>query len=341
MDRRPRLLDQVRLALRTRHYSPLTEKAYVGWVRRFVLFHGMRHPREMGAAEIAAFLTDLAAVRKVSASTQNQALSAVLFLYRVVLGTDPGWVEGVTRARAPRRLPVVLTTDEVRRLLLGLRGTPYLVCSLLYGGGLRLTEALRLRVKDLDFERREILVRSGKGGKDRRTILAVSTAAELKRHLRQVKSQFEADLESGRGGSGLPEGLNRKYPGAHREWGWQWIFPATRLYRGRSGALGRHHIHATVVQRAMKEAVLRAGLTKPASCHTLRHSFATHLLEDGYDIRTIQELLGHRNVGTTMIYTHVLNRGGRGVRSPLDASWGGLTVRGLSEDTSERGGGRK
>lgn len=323
MDGRPRLLDQVRVALRTRHYSPLTEKAYVGWIRRFVLFHGKRHPGTMGAAEIAGFLTDLAVVGKVSASTQNQALSAILFLYRVVLEADPGWVQGVARARSSRRLPVVLTADEVRRLLLELRGTPHLVCSLLYGGGLRLTEALRLRVKDLDFERHEIVVRSGKGGKDRRTILPVAASKELKRHLQRVRTRLEADLESGRGGAALPKALSRKYPQGHREWRWQWVFPATRFYRDRSGALRRHHTHPTVIQRAVREAVLRAGLTKPASCHTLRHSFATHLLEDGYDIRTIQELLGHRNVGTTMIYTHVLNRGGRGVRSPLDVSWKG------------------
>ncbi|MDO9695684.1 MAG: integron integrase [Candidatus Latescibacteria bacterium] len=317
--REPKLLDRVRSAIQVRHYSRRTEKAYVCWVRRFVIFHGCRHPIDMGQKEIAAYLSHLAEARKVSASTQNQALSALLFLYREVLETDPGWVEDVVRAKRPVRVPVVLTAPEVAALLEHLHGAPWLVASLLYGSGLRLLEALRLRVKDLDFQTGEITVRDGKGQKDRRTMLPRSVAGPLRAHLRRVKVLHDRDLALGRGGVALPAALARKYPGAPCEWAWQWVFPATRFYRdAESGERRRHHLHESVIQRAVKAAVREAGLAKPASCHTLRHSFATHLLEDGYDIRTIQELLGHQDVSTTMIYTHVLNRGGRGVRSPLD-----------------------
>ena len=316
---RPRLLDRVRAAIRVKHYSRRTEKAYVGWIRRFVLFHGKRHPATLGAAEVTAFLSHLAVQRRVSASTQNQALCALLFLYREVLEMDLPWLDGLVRAKRPQRVPVVLDRAEVRALLAHLQGTPWLVASLLYGAGLRLLEAMRLRVKDVDFQRREIVVRDGKGAKDRRTLLPGSVRRPLAEHLRRVRRQHVADLAAGRGEAPLPVSLARKYPAAGREWGWQWVFPATRHYRDPvTGRRRRHHLHESVVQRAVKRAAREAGLVKPATCHTLRHSFATHLLEAGYDIRTIQELLGHRDVSTTMIYTHVLNRGGRGVRSPLD-----------------------
>ncbi len=316
---RPRLLDRVRAAIRVKHYSRRTEKAYVGWIRRFVLFHGKRHPATLGAAEVTAFLSHLAVRRRVSASTQNQALCALLFLYREVLEMDLPWLDELVRAKRPQRVPVVLDRAEVRALLAHLHGTPWLVASLLYGAGLRLLEAMRLRVKDVDFQRREIVVRDGKGAKDRRTLLPGSVRRPLAEHLRRVRRQHVADLATGRGEAPLPVSLARKYPAAGREWGWQWVFPATRHYRDpATGRRRRHHLHESVVQRAVKRAAREAGLVKPATCHTLRHSFATHLLEAGYDIRTIQELLGHRDVSTTMIYTHVLNRGGRGVRSPLD-----------------------
>jgi len=313
------LLDRVRAAIRVKHYSRRTEKAYVGWIRRFVLFHGKRHPATLGAAEVTAFLSHLAVRRRVSASTQNQALCALLFLYREVLEMDLPWLDELVRAKRPQRVPVVLDRAEVRALLAHLHGTPWLVASLLYGAGLRLLEAMRLRVKDVDFQRREIVVRDGKGAKDRRTLLPGSVRRPLAEHLRRVRRQHVADLATGRGEAPLPVSLARKYPAAGREWGWQWVFPATRHYRDpATGRRRRHHLHESVVQRAVKRAAREAGLVKPATCHTLRHSFATHLLEAGYDIRTIQELLGHRDVSTTMIYTHVLNRGGRGVRSPLD-----------------------
>ena len=318
--RAPRLLDVVRTALRARHYSPRTEDAYVGWIRRFILFHGRRHPREMGDVEINTFLSHLAVEGHVAASTQNQALAALLFLYREALGLEVPWLECLVRARRPARLPVVLSRDEVRRLLTGVRGTPSLVCRLLYGTGMRLLEGLQLRVKDLDFERNEIVVRNGKGGKDRHTMLPVSLRAAIKEHLAKVQARHAADLAAGAGSVRLPGALALKYPNAGREWPWQWVFPATTVWKDETtGTLMRHHLHESAVQKAVRAAALQAGLSKPVGCHTLRHSFATHLLEDGYDIRTIQELLGHKDVSTTMIYTHVLNRaGGRGVRSPVD-----------------------
>jgi len=318
---RVRLLDGVRAACRVRHYSRRTERAYAQWVKRFVLFHGKRHPRELGSAEVSEFLSHLALSARVSASTQNQALAALVFLYRHVL--DPPAPElaldDLVRARRPARLPVVLTRDEVGALLAELDGDARLVAALLYGAGLRLLEALRLRAKDLDLARGEIVVRDGKGRKDRVTMLPRSLAAELGAQLARARALHARDLASGAGDVALPDALARKYPGAAREWGWQWLFPASRRYRDpESGGERRHHLHETVVQRAVKRAVRAAGIAKPASCHTLRHSFATHLLEAGYDIRTVQELLGHSSVATTMVYTHVLNRGARGVRSPLD-----------------------
>lgn len=316
----PRLLDRVRHAIRTRHYSGRTEQAYVAWIRRFIRFHGMRHPAEMGEREVSSFLTSLAVEGKVSSSTQNQAMSAILFLYRDVLGTDLPWLAEVVRAKGPKRLPVVLTREEVRAVLERIEGAPSLVATLLYGAGLRLIECVRLRVKDIDFARNEILVRAGKGGKDRRTILPASVREPLARHLTRVRAQYEEDKQRGAGWVELPTALLRKYPRAGREWPWQWVFPATRHYRDtETGQRRRHHLHETVVQRAVQRAVRDAGIPKRATCHTFRHSFATHLLDDGYDIRTVQELLGHRDVGTTMIYTHVLNRGARGVRSPADS----------------------
>jgi integron integrase len=317
--RDPRLLEQVRRAIRAHHYSPKTERAYVGWVKRFVLFHGKKHPAEMGKREVTQFLSALATRDGVSASTQNQALSALLFLYREVLGRDLDWLEGLVRAKRPQRLPVVLSRAEVASVFRHLRGTELLMASLIYGGGLRITECLQLRVKDVDFARNEILVRNGKGQKDRVTMLPDKVRGRLIGHLRVVRRQHLADLRRGAGSVELPGALQLKYPRAPWEWGWQWVFPTSRFYTdGRTGLRRRWHIHETVLQRAFKDALRRAGIAKPASCHTLRHSFATHLLEAGYDIRTIQELLGHSDVGTTMIYTHVLNRGGRGVRSPLD-----------------------
>jgi integron integrase len=315
----PRLLDRVRLAIRALHYSPRTERSYVQWIRRFILFHKKRHPAEMGEAEVREFLSALATRSKVAASTQNQALSAILFLYRVVLRQEIGWVDGVIRAKRPVRLPVVLTRDEVRGLLARLEGVEWIMASLLYGAGLRLLDCCRLRIKDVDFERAEITVRDGKGQKDRVTLLPRSVKPRLQAHIARVHEQHQRDLARGWGSVELPAALARKYPRAATDWPWQWVFPATRHYRDReSGVMRRHHLHESVLQRAVREAVLRAGISRPATCHTLRHSFATHLLEDGYDIRTIQELLGHSDVSTTMIYTHVLNRGGRGVRSPLD-----------------------
>lgn len=316
----PRLLDRVRAALRARHYSYRTEQAYVGWIRRFIVFNGKRHPRDMGDVEINTFLSHLATEGHVAASTQNQALAALLFLYQDVLGMRVPWLECLVRARKPARLPVVLSRDEVKRLLAGVQGTPNLICRLLYGTGMRLLEGLRLRVKDVDFERNEIIVREGKGDKDRRTVLPASLRAPLEEHLAGVRALHDADLAAGAGSVRLPGALATKYPSAPREWPWQWVFPARNLWRDEAtGALMRHHLHESAVQKAVRAAVVQAGFTKPVGCHTLRHSFATHLLEDGYDIRTIQELLGHKDVSTTMIYTHVLNRvGGRGVRSPVD-----------------------
>jgi len=317
--RPPRLLDQVRERLRARHYSARTEKAYIGWIRRFILFHGKRHPETMAEAEIGAYLSSLASEAKVSASTQNQALAALLFLYQQVLGRELQWLGNLVHAKRPVHVPVVLGREEVRSLLARLDGPVWLVCALLYGAGLRLLEALQLRVKDIDLDRREIIVRRGKGQKDRRTVLPGVLVERLRAHLAAVKVQHDGDLSLGAGAVALPEALDRKYPNAPREWIWQWVFPATRTYTDpASREIRRHHLHESVIQRAVRQAAVAARITKPVSPHTLRHSFATHLLEDGYDIRTIQELLGHKDVSTTMIYTHVLNRGAGGVRSPLD-----------------------
>jgi integron integrase len=316
---KPRLLDRMCAAVRARHYSRRTEKAYVAWARRYILFHDKRHPLRMGGPEVAKFLTSLAVDGQVAASTQNQALSALLFLYREVLEQDLPWLDNVVRAKRTVRLPVVLTRDEVRAVLQQLRGTQRLIAILLYGAGLRLLEALRLRVKDVDFARNQIMVRAGKGEKDRAAPLPTVLIPELALHLDAVKRQHERDLRSGAGWVELPWALGRKYPQAGREWGWQWVFPATRIYVERATRQRRrHHLHESVLQRAVKEAVRRTGITKRATCHTLRHSFATHLLEAGRDIRTVQELLGHRDVSTTQIYTHVLNQGPAGVRSPAD-----------------------
>jgi integron integrase len=317
--RPPGQLDLITRAIRVRHYSRRTEEAYVGWVKRFVRFHGMRHPRELGAAAVGAFLSYLAVERRVSASTQNQALAALLFLYDQVLGEPLSLVDGVVRSKRPARLPVVLTREEVDRVLNVLSGTPALVTRLSYGSGLRLMEALRIRVKDLDLARGELIVRGGKGGKDRVTMLSRSVTGPLQAHLIHVRAQHERDVAAGAGFVELPDALARKYRMAAREWRWQWVFPAMRSYVDRStGERRRHHLHETVMQRAVGAGVRRAGITKRATCHSFRHSFATHLLEAGYDIRTVQELLGHGDVRTTMIYTHVLNRGARGVRSPAD-----------------------
>jgi integron integrase len=310
----------VRDRLRARHYSLRTERTYVHWIKRFILFHGKRHPREMGAPEVEAFLSHLAVDLNVAANTQNLALSAILFLYREILEQDLPWLQNVTRAKKPQRLPTVLTRREVNLLLDALDGPLALVVRLYYGTGMRLMEGVRLRVKDLDLERRQITVRDGKGGKDRVTVLPDMLLEPLQRQLALRKALFDTDLAQGRADVWLPDALARKYPNAPREWGWQYVFVAARLSTDpRSSVQRRHHLDEKLVQRHVKRAALGAGIAKPVSPHTLRHSFATHLLESGYDIRTVQELLGHSDVSTTMIYTHVLNRGGRGVRSPLDA----------------------
>jgi integron integrase len=315
----PRLLDRVRIAARQRHQSLRTEQSYVGWVRRFILFHGKRHPKDMGAPEIVAFLSDLAVRGRVSASTQNQALSALLFLYRHVLDRELEGLDAAVRARAGRALPVVLSRDEVRALLSHLHGTRLLQATLLYGAGLRLMECLRLRVKDLDFARAQLAVRQGKGRRDRMTTLPRRLREPLERHLLEVRRLHQRDLERGYGAVLLPDALDRKYPAAGREWIWQWVFPASRLARvPGSGLLIRHHQHPSALQRAVNQAAREAEIKKRVTCHTLRHCYATHLLEDGTDIRTVQELLGHRDLKTTMIYTHVLDRGPLGVSSPAD-----------------------
>jgi len=315
----PKLLDQVRDKLRVKHYSIRTEHAYTDWIKRYIIFHGKRHPKNMGARDIEAFLTHLAVAGKVAASTQNLAKSSILFLYREVLEIQLPWLDNVTQAKAPKRLPVVLTVSEVQAVLSRMSGTHALIASLLYGGGMRLMEAVRLRVKDVDFARHEILVREGKGNKDRVTMLPEAVAAPLKAHLVKVKALHKEDLAQGYGEVYLPFALDKKYPKAGREWAWQYVFPSKNLsVDPRSGKTRRHHVDEKGVQRAVKQAVRDAELTKPATPHTLRHSFATHLLQSGYDIRTVQELLGHSDVSTTMIYTHVLNKGGKGVVSPLD-----------------------
>jgi integron integrase len=315
----PSLLEQVRACIRLRHYSIRTEEAYVNVIRRFILYHKKRHPREMGQNEIRQYLSHLATDEHVAASTQNQALAALLFLYREVLQVDLPLIEGVERAKRPQRIPIVLTTEEIKRVLAQITGTHHLMASLLYGAGLRLMECVRLRVKDLDFDYRQIIVRDGKGEKDRRTILPAPLMETLQHHLARVRLQHEEDVRQGYGRVYLPYALERKYPNAATDWVWQYVFPASKLsVDPRTGERRRHHASEDRLQKAVKEALRRSGVEKRASCHTLRHSFATHLLEDGYDIRTIQELLGHADISTTMIYTHVLNRGGRGVRSPLE-----------------------
>jgi integron integrase len=317
---KPRLLDRVRLAIRTRHYSRRTEEAYVFWTRRFLAFHGMRHPDTMGSAEVGSFLSDLATRRRVSASTQNQAFSAIVFLYRRVLGRDLAGLESVPRAKRPERVPVVLSREEVGEILVRLEGSPRLMAALMYGSGLRLLECATLRVKDIDFDRLELTVHGGKGQKDRVTVLPMGLVQPLRQHLERVRRLHERDLAAGVDVE-LPHALAVASPSAPRDCGWRWVFPARRTYRDPgTGRRFRHHLHETVLQRAFRDVVRWAGLSKPASCHSLRHSFATHLLESGYDIRTIQELLGHADVSTTMIYAHVLNRGGRSVLSPLDAA---------------------
>lgn len=313
------LLDRVREAIRYKHYSIRTERAYVEWIRRFVLYHGRRHPRDMGPEEVRAFLGHVAGNLKVAASTHQQALSALLFLYREVLGSELPWLDDLARPKKPRRMPVVLSYGEVERLFAALEGTHALMAQLLYGSGMRLMECVRLRVKDLDFERGEIVVREGKGAKDRVTVLPASLVPALRAHLDRVRNLWERDREAGRTGVWMPEALARKYPSAPREWGWFWVFPARApAVDPRTGIERRHHAHEQALQRAIKRGLAEAGIAKPATTHTLRHSFATHLLQAGYDIRTVQELLGHSDVSTTMIYTHVLNRGGRGVVSPVD-----------------------
>ena len=315
----PKLLDQVRECIRVKHYSLRTEDAYLHWIRRFIFFHGKRHPREMGGPEVEAFLSHLATVGQVAPSTQNQALSALLFLYREVLALELPWLDGVVRAKRSQHVPVVLTENEVRALLARLDGTKWLAACLLYSTGMRLLEGLRLRVKDVDFERREITVRDGKGAKDRRTMLSERLLEPLRTHLAKVRELHEQDLAGGFGEVHLPFALARKYPKAGRSWPWQYAFPSgSRSTDPLDGAIRRHHLDEKIIQRAVSAAGRAAGISKPVSPHILRHSFATHLLSAGYDIRTVQELLGHSDVSTTMIYTHVLNKGGRGVTSPLD-----------------------
>ena len=339
----PRLLDRVREAIRARHYSLRTEEAYVGWIRRYILFHNKRHPLEMAEPEINAFVTHLAVQSSIGASTQTQALSALMFLYRHVLRKPLPDLDTVIRAKRPGRLPSVLTRSEVKRILGRMNGTPRLVATLLYGTGMRLLECLRLRVKDLEFGNNRIIVRDTKGGEDRVVPFPVVARAEMPSWLSRVKRIHDSDLADGFGSVYLPDAIARKFPGSEREWGWQYVFPGEhrshdprgKELRRRPGSAApvltptgqperRHHLHETVIQRALRRAVLDVGISRRISCHTFRHSFATHLLEEGYDIRTIQELLGHRDVKTTMIYTHVLNRGGRGVRSPVDILFAGV-----------------
>jgi integron integrase len=318
-DKQPKLLDRMREALRVRHYSLATERTYIGWSKQFILFHGKRHPQDMGAPEVEAFLSALATERHVSASTQNQAMHALLFLYREVLAVDLPWLDGITRAKVGKRLPVVLTVAEVQAMMRRVSGTNGLVIKLLYGTGMRIKECLRLRVKDVDLARGEIIIREGKGNKDRITMLPASLAGELRQHLEARRKLHDIDLATGHADVDLPDAISRKYPRAAMEWAWQYVFAAPGYSTDpRTGAYRRHHWSERNIQRAVRVAVQAAGIHKLAHPHTLRHSFATHLIEAGYDIRTVQELLGHSDVSTTMIYTHVLNKGGRGVVSPMD-----------------------
>lgn len=336
MAKQPRLLDQVRNALRVRHRSPRTEEAYIHWIKRFIRFHDTRHPRELGKEAVSAFLSDLAVSRGVSASTQSQALSAILFLYRHVLGTPLPWLDQVERARKPVRLPVVLARHEVAALLHHMHGTPWLVAALLYGSGLRLLEACSLRIKDIDLNARVLLVRDGKGRKDRRTLIAGHLIEPIAKQCEHVMTLLSTQTRIGAAHVTLPDAIARKYPNASRELAWQWLFPATRTYADPStGRRYRHHIHETVIQRAITTAARAAGLPKRATSHSLRHSFATHLLEHGSDIRTIQELLGHKDVSTTEIYTHVLNRGPFAIQSPLDGVLAQMSAR--EAQTPDRG----
>ena len=315
----PMLLEVVRERIQAKHYSRRTEEAYTNWIKKFVFFHHKQHPRDMGAPEVEAFLTDLAVNGKVSASTQTQALSALLFLYRDVLGIDLPWMDGLVRAKPSQRVPMVLSVNEIHRLMANLEGMYSLMARLIYGSGMRLMECVRLRVKDVDFDRLEVMVREGKGRKDRVTMLPQSLVPELQAHLKKVQVLFDMDRKDDVPGVEMPDALSKKYPHADKSWGWFWVFPAPGLSDDpRTGIHRRHHIYEQNIQRAIRVGVKKAGIAKPATTHTLRHSFATHLLESGYDIRTIQELLGHSDVSTTMIYTHVLNKGGRGVVSPLD-----------------------
>ena len=328
---KPKLLDQVRNCIRCKHYSIRTEQAYLGWIKRFIFFHGKKHPNKMGEREIGQFLTFLAVKKKVASSTQNQALCALVFLYKEILQRDVGEIEGVVRAKRPTKIPVVFTREEVKTILVQLDGVSWLMAQFFYGAGLRLMECLRLRVKDIDFGYRQILVRDGKGHKDRVTMLPEIIVENLNRHLNKVKFLHKNDCKEGFGRVYLPYALERKYKNANCEWGWQYVFPASqRSIDPRTSIERRHHISETVIQRALKKAIRNGNINKPGSCHSLRHSFATHLLEAGYDIRTVQELLGHKDVSTTMIYTHVLNRGGRAVKSPGDDLF-------LRESTSRQG----
>ena len=317
-DKKPKLLDVVRIEMRTRHYSKKTEESYISWIRRFIIFNSKRHPIEMGEKEIQNFLNSLAVEKHVSSSTQNQALQAILYLYKNIIKRDVGWLEELIRAHKSKRLPVVFTKSEVREIFINLSGVPKLICSLLYGSGLRLGEALELRIKDINFENRQIIVRQAKGDKDRVTALPDKVIPELKQHLNKVYKLHKEDLKRGKGKTKLPYALAIKYPNADKDFYWQYAFPADKFIKDKeSGLIYRHHIHESTIQKAIRLAVQKAKILKPGTAHTFRHSFATHLLEAGYDIRTIQELLGHNSVKTTMIYTHVANLGA-GIKSPLD-----------------------
>jgi len=318
---KPKLLDQVRAAIRTRHYSPRTEESYIYWIKKYIFFHNKQHPAEMRENEINAFLSHLATKEKVAASTQNQALCAIVFLYKHVLKIELGNFGNITWAKKPKKIPVVFTKEEAKAVIDQLKGTNWIIASLLYGSGLRLNECLQLRIQDIDFKYNQITVRNAKGDQDRVTMLPEKVKLPLQEHLKKVKKIHEKDLRDGFGSVYLPYALERKYPNANKAWGWQFVFPATRISTDpRTGIRRRHHLYETVIQKAVKRAIQKAGMTKHASCHTFRHSFATHLLERGHDIRTVQELLGHKHVETTQIYTHVLNKGGLGVKSPVDDS---------------------